>query len=272
MCVILRMMMTMTTTKTAKKALLVWCCSFAATALGFLPTTSAFFAVKNKYGNNDRLASVWKPMYSTTSKKPMTTNNPIVLPNEATAVSNAAAAAAAAVAAASSQEKVDEEEDNPVVVINDFNFRSLLGGDKPVLVDACSKRCGPCKLIEPTLAKFAHDYKDVCVVAKFDIQDRLSQQFKIELLLNGLMPQALPTLLLFYKGQALTKWRGIIRYEQLEEMIAEHLGDIEVSLVETKGLTESDNINEEMDDEIQTGVINFASKLGKADDYMLTDD
>jgi thioredoxin-like negative regulator of GroEL len=99
-------------------------------------------------------------------------------------------------------------------------------------------------LIEPTLEKFAEDYKDVVCVTKFDIQDRLSQQFKVELLLSGLMPQALPTLLLFYKGKVLTKWRGIIRYEQLEEMVEEYVTPLDFAVKSNPKSTADHNITD----------------------------
>mmetsp|Transcript_9020 Transcript_9020/g.22799 ORF Transcript_9020/g.22799 Transcript_9020/m.22799 type:complete len:317 (-) Transcript_9020:485-1435(-) len=178
------------------------------------------------------------------------------------------------------QEQEDKQANPSLEPINDFNFRTLLNGSKPVLVDACSKHCGPCRLIEPTLTKFADDFKDEVSVVKFDIQDRLSQQFKVEMMLAGHMPQALPTLLLFHNGQVLTKWRGIIRYEQLEGIVEEHIRPLELDLGSTESseteITEpksrtphqEDSPN---DDGHSAGVVNLAS-MEKADDYMLTSD
>eukprot|EP00529_Nitzschia_sp_RCC80_P030898 CAMPEP_0113457770 /NCGR_PEP_ID=MMETSP0014_2-20120614/9579_1 /TAXON_ID=2857 /ORGANISM="Nitzschia sp." /LENGTH=290 /DNA_ID=CAMNT_0000349275 /DNA_START=316 /DNA_END=1188 /DNA_ORIENTATION=- /assembly_acc=CAM_ASM_000159 len=179
------------------------------------------------------------------------------------------------------QEPEDKQANPSLEPINDFNFRTLLNGSKPVLVDACSKHCGPCRLIEPTLTKFADDFNDEVSVVKFDIQDRLSQQFKVEMMLAGHMPQALPTLLLFHNGQVLTKWRGIVRYEQLEGIVEEHIRPLELDLGSTEssetGTTEpksrtphqEDSPNDDYDH--SAGVINLAS-MGKADDYMLTSD
>eukprot|EP00529_Nitzschia_sp_RCC80_P026983 CAMPEP_0113495464 /NCGR_PEP_ID=MMETSP0014_2-20120614/29624_1 /TAXON_ID=2857 /ORGANISM="Nitzschia sp." /LENGTH=289 /DNA_ID=CAMNT_0000389365 /DNA_START=316 /DNA_END=1185 /DNA_ORIENTATION=- /assembly_acc=CAM_ASM_000159 len=178
------------------------------------------------------------------------------------------------------QEPEDKQANPSLEPINDFNFRTLLNGSKPVLVDACSKHCGPCRLIEPTLTKFADDFNDEVSVVKFDIQDRLSQQFKVEMMLAGHMPQALPTLLLFHNGQVLTKWRGIVRYEQLEGIVEEHIRPLELDLGSTESseteITEpksrtphqEDSPN---DDGHSAGVVNLAS-MEKADDYMLTSD
>lgn len=110
-----------------------------------------------------------------------------------------------------------------LIPINDANFRQLLGGEKPILLDCCAKFCGPCKLIEPTLTTFAQDFQKELIVAKFDVQCPKSQQIKVELLLNGAMPQALPTLLLFHRGKVLATWRGVIRHDELERMVSEHL-------------------------------------------------
>ena len=180
------------------------------------------------------------------------------------------------------QGREEHKQTNPSLEpINDFNFRTFLNGSKPVLVDACSKHCGPCRLIEPTLTKFAYDFKDELSVVKFDIQDRLSQQFKVEMMLAGHMPQALPTLLLFHNGQVLTKWRGVIRYEQLEGIVEEYIRPLDLDLGTTEppeteitddGKPESRTIHQEdspNDDDHSPGVINLAS-MGKADDYMLT--
>ena len=202
------------------------------------------------------------PLYSTTPRTSSTSKSkptPLTTtPPNHVLFSNSTSTTSTAVAGSDSDKNLDA-----LRVINDFNFHTMLTSDKPILVDICSKNCGPCKLIEPTLQKFAADYNDICQVAKFDIHDRLSQQFKVELLLSGHMPQALPTLLLFHKGQVLTRWRGIIRYEQLQTMMVEHVNELQSNI-------DSEDENNKMMPQ-KAGLSSLGYKYER-DDSMLTDD
>ena len=93
---------------------------------------------------------------------------------------------------------------------------------------ASLQRCGPCKLIEPLLEKCAEEWKDTVVVGKFDVEDAngessRSRDLKVELILNGVMPQALPALILIHKNKVLESWKGVISPVQLRDMLEKHV-------------------------------------------------
>ena len=86
------------------------------------------------------------------------------------------------------------------------------------------RRCGPCKLIEPVLEQCAEDWKDSVVVGKFDVEDSNgSRNLKVELILQGAMPQALPALILVHNNKILDTWKGVISPTELQEMLEKHV-------------------------------------------------
>lgn len=112
---------------------------------------------------------------------------------------------------------------NSLVAVTDSNYRELFGGEKFLLLDAFAQWCGPCKLIEPVLQQCADDWKDSLVVGKFDVEDGKSKDLKVELILQGVMPQALPALILVHKNEILDTWKGVIDSNQLQEMLEKHV-------------------------------------------------
>lgn len=85
------------------------------------------------------------------------------------------------------------------------------------------RRCGPCKLIEPVLEQCAQDWKHAVVVGKFDVDDANGRDLKIELILQGAMPKALPALILVHDNEILDSWKGVISPAQLEDMLEKHV-------------------------------------------------
>jgi len=117
---------------------------------------------------------------------------------------------------------------NNLVAVTDSNYRALFGGEKFLLLDAYAQWCGPCKLIEPVLEQCAEDWKDSVVVGKFDVEDANSEtgkcrDLKVELILQGVMPQALPALILVHKNKILDTWKGVISPTELQEMLEKHV-------------------------------------------------
>lgn len=73
------------------------------------------------------------------------------------------------------------------------------------------------------LEQCAQDWKDTVVVGKFDVDDANGRDLKIELILQGAMPKALPALILVHDNKILDSWKGVISPAQLEDMLEKHV-------------------------------------------------
>ena len=117
-------------------------------------------------------------------------------------------------------------------------------------------RCGPCKLIEPVLKRFAAKYDDEVIVAKFDVEGTNHNNLKLELLLEyGVRPTSLPSLFLLHNQQVHAKHEGLIMDDELDEIIKSNIRNDKKSTADA--------------DERKAGFVNLGGQ--QVDDYMLTD-
>jgi thioredoxin 1 len=102
---------------------------------------------------------------------------------------------------------------DPVISSSDSTFASdVLNSDIPVLVDFWATWCGPCKAIAPHLEALAKEYDGKVKVVKIEA-DKHKQTA------NKYGVTALPTLILFKKGEAVKKQVGALNLAKLKQLV-----------------------------------------------------
>ncbi len=104
-----------------------------------------------------------------------------------------------------------------IQVVTDVNFAgSVLGADKPVLVDFWATWCGPCLQMAPAVSQLADEYKDRAIVAKVDVDKNpdISNKYDIS---------AIPTFIVFNQGEEVMRYTGSTTIKGLRSMLDKQL-------------------------------------------------
>lgn len=94
-------------------------------------------------------------------------------------------------------------------------FEDLIQSQNPVLVDFFAEWCGPCKGMKPVLDSLEQEMKEKARIVKIDVDthQELATQYKIK---------AVPTFILFKKGEAVWRHSGVIQGSELKKVIEQH--------------------------------------------------
>jgi thioredoxin 2 len=104
-----------------------------------------------------------------------------------------------------------------VIALTRNNFeRELLRAQVPVVVDCWADWCNPCKQFSPIFEATAKQYVGVIKFAKLDTEAEPA-------LAQGLGVQALPTTLMFYKGQLVNVAEGALSASQFQAWLYQTL-------------------------------------------------
>ena len=93
---------------------------------------------------------------------------------------------------------------NGIVNLSSNTFdETIIGSDKPVIVDFWAEWCGPCKQIAPILEEIAGERSEQLTVAKLNVDDNpdLAMRYNV---------MSIPTLLVFSGGEVAKRLVGAI--------------------------------------------------------------
>jgi thioredoxin 1 len=90
--------------------------------------------------------------------------------------------------------------------------QDVLANNQPVLVDFYSDSCGPCKMMAPVVSKLASQYDGRVKFMRLDVDSNPSITGKYNV-------TAIPTLIIFSKGQRGESFCGVIPKERLATAI-----------------------------------------------------
>jgi thioredoxin 1 len=104
-----------------------------------------------------------------------------------------------------------------VVEITDENFETeVKGSDVPVLLDFWAEWCMPCKMLAPVIDEIADEFAGKIKVGKLDTDNAREAALEFGI-------SAIPTLILFNKGEIVNRFVGLQQKADLVETINELL-------------------------------------------------
>lgn len=85
--------------------------------------------------------------------------------------------------------------------INETNFKEVINGGQPVLVDFWATWCGPCRMISPIVDEIATEFEGKAIIGKCNVDDAgdLPAEYGI---------RNIPTILFFKDGEVKDKLVG----------------------------------------------------------------
>jgi thioredoxin 1 len=103
-------------------------------------------------------------------------------------------------------------------ITSDATFeRDVLKSSLPVLVDFWAPWCGPCKMVEPVMEKWAREYAGRVNIVKMNVDENPQTAARYAV-------QSIPTMLVVKNGQIIDRWAGALPENALRNRVAPLLG------------------------------------------------
>lgn len=96
--------------------------------------------------------------------------------------------------------------------VTDENYKEVLSGGKPVVLDFWAEWCGPCRMVGPIVDELAAEYEGRVEIGKVDVDDNddIVSEYGI---------RNIPTVLFFKDGELVDKQVGAAGKETFIEKI-----------------------------------------------------
>ena len=94
------------------------------------------------------------------------------------------------------------------------NFNDIINSEQLTLVDFFATWCGPCKMMHPVLEQLKNELGESIRIIKIDVDknNSLAMNYRV---------QAVPTLMLFRKGELLWRQSGALPLSALKNQIGQ---------------------------------------------------
>ncbi|WP_380678337.1 thioredoxin [Salinigranum sp. GCM10025319] len=103
----------------------------------------------------------------------------------------------------------------PIHVEGDSHLAEVVADHDVVLVDFYADWCGPCKMLEPTVAALARDSPAAVAKVDVDTNQALASQYGV---------RGVPTMILFSDGEPVERIVGVRDQSTLASIVAEYAG------------------------------------------------
>ena len=102
------------------------------------------------------------------------------------------------------------------IVATDSNFPEIIKKYPLVVMDCWAPWCGPCRMLAPIIDALAKEYRGKVVFAKLNTDENLSTARKFGI-------TAIPTLLIFKKGEMVDQIVGVMPKKDMEDRIKQYI-------------------------------------------------
>lgn len=101
----------------------------------------------------------------------------------------------------------------PLAVTDEDFDRRVIQSDLPVMVDFWAPWCGPCRMVEPIVARLAHDAAGALRVAKLNVDEnpRVASRYGI---------RGIPSMIIFENGKIADQWTGALPEPQIRARLS----------------------------------------------------